>query len=134
MLLYNGWLIKELLRPICNLGIFFFLPPGRALLPKVGTEEGSDPAESSAGQSFSYTSSPILHLGRCPLPGVLLFFFSKDFIYLFIDTEKERQRPRQREKQAPCREPDVELDPGSSGSCPRLKAALNHWATGAVRF
>lgn len=52
---------------------FFFLPSGRARapLPKVGTEEGSDPAESSAGQSLSYTSSPILQLGRCPLPGVL---------------------------------------------------------------
>ena len=35
--------------------------------------------------------------------------------------EKERQRHRQREKQAPCREPDVGLDPGSPG----LKAALN---------
>ena len=28
-----------------------------------------------------------------------------------IDTERERQRHRQREKQAPCREPDVGLDP-----------------------
>ena len=32
----------------------------------------------------------------------------------------------QREKQAPCREPDIGLDPGSPGSCPRPKAALNH--------
>ena len=38
------------------------------------------------------------------------------------DTERERQRHRQREKQAPCREPDVGLDPGSSGSHPGLKA------------
>ena len=51
-------------------------------------------------------------------------FFFKDFIYLFI-RERERQRPRQREKQAPCREPDVGLEPGSPGSCPGLKAALN---------
>ena len=36
--------------------------------------------------------------------------------------ERERQRPRQREKQAPCREPDVGLDPGSPGSCPGPKA------------
>ena len=45
-----------------------------------------------------------------------------------IDTEKERerQRPRQREKQAPCREPDMGLDPWSLGSHLRLKAALNH--------
>ena len=35
------------------------------------------------------------------------------------DTEKEA------EKQAPCREPDVGLDPGSPGSCPGLKVALN---------
>ena len=44
-----------------------------------------------------------------------------------------RQRHRQREKQAPCREPDVGLDPGSPGSCSGPKvAALNHWATGAA--
>ena len=48
--------------------------------------------------------------------------------------ERERQRHRQREKQAPCREPNEglepysELDPGSPGSGPWLKAALNHWA------
>ena len=30
---------------------------------------------------------------------------------------------RHREKQTPCREPDVGLDPKSSGSCPGLKAA-----------
>ena len=38
------------------------------------------------------------------------------------DTERERQRHRQREKQAPCREPDVGLDPGTPGSHPELKA------------
>ena len=40
------------------------------------------------------------------------------------DTErdKERQRHRQREEQAPCREPDVGLDPGTPGSHPELKA------------
>ena len=36
--------------------------------------------------------------------------------------ERERQRHRQREKQAPCREPDVGLDPGSPGSCSGPKA------------
>ena len=43
------------------------------------------------------------------------------------DTQKEkgRERHRQREKQAPCREPDVGLDPRSPGSGPGLKAALN---------
>ena len=38
----------------------------------------------------------------------------------------EGQRHGQREKQAPSRESDMELDPGSLGSCPGLKAALNH--------
>ena len=32
------------------------------------------------------------------------------------------QRHRQREKQAPCGEPDVGLDPGAPGSHPGLKA------------
>ena len=41
------------------------------------------------------------------------------------ERERERQRHRQREKQALCREPDVGLDPGSPGSHPGLKAALN---------
>ena len=59
-------------------------------------------------------------------------FFPKDFIYLFMrDTqrERERQRHRQREKQAPCREPNVGLDPGPPGSGPGRKAGttpLNH--------
>ena len=39
--------------------------------------------------------------------------------------DTERDRHRQREKQAPCREPDVGLDPGSPGSGTGLKAALN---------
>ena len=38
------------------------------------------------------------------------------------ETERERQRHRQREKQAPCREPDVGLDPWSPGSGPGPKA------------
>ena len=44
------------------------------------------------------------------------------------DTHRDRQRQkhRQREKQAPCREPNVGLDPESPGSHPGLKAALNH--------
>ena len=29
------------------------------------------------------------------------------------ERERERQRHRQRERQAPCREPEVGLDPGS---------------------
>ena len=50
--------------------------------------------------------------------------------YLFIrdrerERERERQRHRQKEKQALCREPDMGLDPGTPGSGPGLKAALN---------
>ena len=42
------------------------------------------------------------------------------------ETEIEkRQRHRQREKQAPCREPDVGLDPQSLGSGP--------WAEGSAK-
>ena len=37
-------------------------------------------------------------------------------------SERERQRHRQTEKQAPCREPDVGLNPGTPGSRPRPKA------------
>ena len=40
--------------------------------------------------------------------------FKKDFIYSWkTQRERERQRHRQRKKQAPCREPDVGLDPGT---------------------
>ena len=38
------------------------------------------------------------------------------------DTDRERQRYNQREKQAPCREPHVGLDPRTPGSCPGPKA------------
>ena len=47
---------------------------------------------------------------------------------------RERQRHRQREKQTPCREPDVGLDPESPGSRPGLKAVLNCWTTGAAQY
>ena len=36
--------------------------------------------------------------------------------------QRERQRHRQKEKQAPCREPDVGLDPRTPGSGPEPKA------------
>ena len=36
--------------------------------------------------------------------------------------DRERQRHRLREKQDPCREPDVGLDPRTPGSRPELKA------------
>ena len=51
--------------------------------------------------------------------------------------EKERQRHRQREKQAPCRKPDVGLDPRTPGSHPGLKAdaqLLSHPGVPLVDF
>ena len=36
--------------------------------------------------------------------------------------DRDRQRCRQREKQVPCREPDVGLEPGTLGSSPGPKA------------
>ena len=48
------------------------------------------------------------------------------------ERERERHRHRQREQQASCREPEVGLDPGSLGSHPGLKVALNCWATRAA--
>ena len=52
------------------------------------------------------------------------FFFLK--IYLFmIDIERERERQRhRREKQAPCQEPDMGLDPRTPGSRPGPKAGV----------
>ena len=35
--------------------------------------------------------------------------------------DTERQGHMQRDKQAPCREPDVRLDPGTPRSCPEPK-------------
>ena len=38
------------------------------------------------------------------------------------ERERERQRHRQKEKQAPCRDPEVGLDPRTPGSNPGPKA------------
>ena len=47
-------------------------------------------------------------------------------MYLFMrETERERPKHKQREKQAPCREPDVGLDPRSPGLRSGLKVAIN---------
>ena len=42
--------------------------------------------------------------------------------FLAFGFHGERGRDRQREKEAPCREPDVGLDPRTLGSCPEPKA------------
>ena len=67
-------------------------------------------------------------------------FSFKDFIYLFMrytERGRERQRYRQREKHAPCREPDVGLDPRTPGSRPGPKAGakpLSHPGITLLRF
>ena len=43
------------------------------------------------------------------------------FFFLIHDRHRERQRHRRREKQAPCWEPDVGLDPGDSRITPWAK-------------
>ena len=48
------------------------------------------------------------------------------------EREREWQRHRQREKQAPCREPDLGLNPRTPGSGSGLKTVLNPWATRAA--
>ena len=51
--------------------------------------------------------------------------------------DTERQRHWQREKQAPCKEPDVRLEPGTVGSCPELKAGaqlLSHLGIPKIYF
>ena len=62
---------------------------------------------------------------------VFPFLFFLRFNYLFMrdrdthrerERERERQRHRQSEKQAPCREPDVGLNPRTTGSRPEPKA------------
>ena len=47
------------------------------------------------------------------------------------ETDRQTDRHRQREKQAPCREPDVGLNPGTPGSGPGLKAGANPLSTQA---
>ena len=47
--------------------------------------------------------------------------FLKDFFIYSRETHRE-QRHRQREKQAPCKDPNVGLDPETPGLRPGLKA------------
>jgi hypothetical protein len=80
---------------------------------------------------YFYLSSDVQLRGFLFFLFILFYFFN--VIYLFIETEREKQRHRQREKQAPCREPDVGLDPVTPGSRPRLQAVPNRCATRATR-
>ena len=63
------------------------------------------------------------------LPNLLLQISSLSFLFFFFFFLRfclfihERHRERQRqEKQAPCKEPDMGLDPRTLASCPELKA------------
>ena len=49
-------------------------------------------------------------------------------------THRDRQRHRQREKEAPCREPDVGLDPGSPASRPGSKAGTKPLSHPGIPF
>ena len=72
----------------------------------------------SARYNQQYFSLYSINFKRMPTTFFLRF-------YLFTHerhTQRERQRHRQREEQAPCREPDVGLDPRTPGSHPELKA------------
>ena len=51
----------------------------------------------------------------------LSFFFFR-FYLVIHERHRKRQRHRQREKQAPCRKPDMGLNPRISGSRPEPKA------------
>ena len=62
-----------------------------------------------------------------------LFFKNILFIYSW-KTHRERQRHRQREKQASCREPSVELDPGTLDHALSWRQMLNRWATQAYHY
>ena len=93
-------------------------------------------------QAADISHNPITLVCECVHTHVIIlgpwsssFFFLLKILFIYErHRDRERQRHRQREKQAPFREPDVGLDPGSPGSGPALKVALNHWATWATLF
>ena len=69
----------------------------------------------------------MLHLCLWPFCFVLFLRF-----YLFIyerHRKREAETNRHGEKQAPCREPNVGLNPQTQGSCPEPKADAHRRAT-----
>ena len=108
------------------------LPPGPWCCARPGAQGGDvvlrlSPAHDRdpLGESIPPWTSAGLYTRSIPLSGYyssycLCYFFLKDF-YLFM-TFRERGRDRQREKQAPRKEPDVGLNPGTLGSRPEPKA------------
>lgn len=61
---------------------------------------------------------------------IYIVSFKKIFYLLMRERERqrqtERQRHRQKEKQAPCKEPDVGLNPGPQDHALSLWQTLNH--------
>ena len=49
------------------------------------------------------------------ITNILKGFFKRFYLFI-LERHRERQRHRQREKQAPCREPNVGLNPRTLGS------------------
>ena len=76
--------------------------------------------EALQGGIFEYLPLAGRHLKH---QSFMIFFFKDLFIYSW-ERGEQRQRHRQREKQAPCREPDVGLDPWTPGSYPGRKAGI----------
>ena len=74
-------------------------------------------------QLVKVTSINVLHI-------ISHVIFLKKILLIYpCETHRERQRQGQREKQAPCREPNVGLNPGTAGSGPKPKAdaqSLSH--------
>ena len=69
----------------------------------------------------------LLRFPKARIPGVsysfnFYLFFKKIFKIYSWETHTEKQRHRQRAKQAPCREPDVGLNPGTPESHTEPKA------------
>ena len=54
--------------------------------------------------------------------GLRFFFFKILFVYSRKTHAHREAETQTEEKQAPCREPDAGLDPGTPGSCPGVKA------------
>ena len=88
--------------------------------------------EAAVGSGFN--DRVLLKPQRLQWVSFFLTFFSG--FYLFIH-ERHRERHKQREKQAPCRKPDVDLNPRTLGSQPEPKAdaqPLSHPGVPGFRF
>ena len=95
-----------------TLAIIHFIGSGLWIYPKCMLVQMTE---------FLYPASECQGMLEWPL-WFLFFFIFKDLFIYDRQREREKQRHRRREKQAPCREPDVGLDPGTPGSRPGPKA------------